>query len=69
MEFWNAVASAKPCKQFCTSLQTDNHANTSSLIFHSSKRTINSEGMKRSLQQEGFVTGLWLTIKQLSLSK
>jgi len=35
MEFWDAVASAGPyTKTICTSLQTDNHTNTSPLNFY-----------------------------------
>ena len=32
--YWDAVASAGPCKKICTSLQTDNHISTSLLIFY-----------------------------------
>jgi len=32
--FWDAVASAGPYANICTSLQTDNYTNTSSLNFY-----------------------------------
>jgi len=34
MGFWDAVASAGPYAKICTSLQTDNHTNTTSLNFY-----------------------------------
>jgi len=34
MGFWNAVAAAGPYANNCTSLQTENHTNTSSLNFY-----------------------------------
>jgi len=34
MRFWDAVASAGPYETICTSLQTDNHTNTSLLNFY-----------------------------------
>ena len=37
--FWDAVASAGPyAKKICTSLQTDNHTNASSLNFYTLNR-------------------------------
>jgi len=34
MGFWDAVASGGPYAKICTSLQTDNHTNMSSLNFY-----------------------------------
>jgi len=39
MGFWDAVASAGPYETVCTSLQTDNQTNTSSLMTSQKRKT------------------------------